>query len=621
MGAEFAQQFPKIAARLGMDGLEVADPYVERLLEGVGFLAARVQLKLDAEFPRFTQRLLEIVYPHYLAPTPSMLVAQFQPDAERRQSRRAASRCRAAARMRSLLGKGDDTACEFRTAHDVTLWPVEVRQRQVLLLRAGPAAERAAHRASGSRAALRLRLRATAGLNFDQIDARPPAPVPGRAPTTSPTSCTSSCSAPASACWCVPPKRPLPWHEFLPRQARPAGRLRRRRGAAAGDAARRSRATGCCRSTSRSRSASCSSSSAAWQRPLRRARRQRARDRAAVRARRRRARERGRRRRTSRCSARRPSTCSPSAPTASTSPTSAYEYHVVARPHAADGLRGLRGDERRRATASARDSEQDVPAVLRRVQHRATGAPAAYFTRAARAAPAARRRRSARGPRSSYVGSEVFLVAGRSAARRRSAATCASWRSQTLCTNRDLPLQHAGRPGQDRLHARRRGAGDAHPRASRARAGRIAPLRRRRTSAWRFDQPPVAQLPVAASTATEREGAAALRELLELYAHERRRACARRQIEGVRSVRVRPRGAPAAACPGRSPSAAAWRSTLDGRRAGVRGRQRVPARRGAGAVLRAPRLDQLLHRDRAAFRDARRDHAMGAAMGRDDRSL
>src|SRR5262245_43760334 len=81
MGAEFAEQFPKIAARLGMAGLEVADPYVERLLEGVGFLAARVQLKLDAEFPRFTQALLETIYPHYLAPIPSMLVAQFKPDA------------------------------------------------------------------------------------------------------------------------------------------------------------------------------------------------------------------------------------------------------------------------------------------------------------------------------------------------------------------------------------------------------------------------------------------------------------------------------------------------------------------------------------------------------------
>ena len=77
MGAEFAGQFPKIAARLGLDATEVADPYVERLLEGFSFLAARVRLKLDAEFPRFSQHLLEMAYPHYLAPTPAMAIAQF----------------------------------------------------------------------------------------------------------------------------------------------------------------------------------------------------------------------------------------------------------------------------------------------------------------------------------------------------------------------------------------------------------------------------------------------------------------------------------------------------------------------------------------------------------------
>ena len=52
MGGEFAREFPKIAGRLGMEGMEVADPYVERLIEGCAFLAARVQLKQDAEFPQ-----------------------------------------------------------------------------------------------------------------------------------------------------------------------------------------------------------------------------------------------------------------------------------------------------------------------------------------------------------------------------------------------------------------------------------------------------------------------------------------------------------------------------------------------------------------------------------------
>ena len=62
MGGEFAKQYPKIAGRLGMDGLDCDDPYVERLLEGFSFLAARVQLKLDESFPDFTQHLLEMVY-------------------------------------------------------------------------------------------------------------------------------------------------------------------------------------------------------------------------------------------------------------------------------------------------------------------------------------------------------------------------------------------------------------------------------------------------------------------------------------------------------------------------------------------------------------------------------
>src|SRR5436305_1028883 len=79
MGAEFAAEFPKIAARLRIDDLEVSDPYVERLLEGFAFLAARVQLRLDAEFPRFTQRLLDILYPQFMAPVPSMLIAQVDP--------------------------------------------------------------------------------------------------------------------------------------------------------------------------------------------------------------------------------------------------------------------------------------------------------------------------------------------------------------------------------------------------------------------------------------------------------------------------------------------------------------------------------------------------------------
>lgn len=50
-GAEFAARHPKVAARLGMQGTDIADPYVERMVEAFSFLTARTQLKIDAEFP------------------------------------------------------------------------------------------------------------------------------------------------------------------------------------------------------------------------------------------------------------------------------------------------------------------------------------------------------------------------------------------------------------------------------------------------------------------------------------------------------------------------------------------------------------------------------------------
>jgi type VI secretion system protein ImpG len=167
MGAEFAQQFPKIAARLGMSGLEVADPYVERLLEGTAFMAARVQLKLDAEFPRFTQALLEIVYPHYLAPTPSMLIAQLHPD--RNEATLAGGGCVVprGTTMYSVVGPDDVTACEFRTAQDVVLLPVEVASAAYFSY-APDLALNTLSLPQPVKGGLRIRLKTTAGLSFSQ---------------------------------------------------------------------------------------------------------------------------------------------------------------------------------------------------------------------------------------------------------------------------------------------------------------------------------------------------------------------------------------------------------------------------------------------------------------------
>jgi len=125
MASEFAQQHPKIAKRLGMHGIEVADPYVERLIEAFCFMSARMQIKLDAEFPRFTQRLLEVIYPNYISPTPSMTVAQLHPDWREGDLHSGFTVPRDTV-FRSRVPQGEQTSCQFRSSQDVRLWPLEI---------------------------------------------------------------------------------------------------------------------------------------------------------------------------------------------------------------------------------------------------------------------------------------------------------------------------------------------------------------------------------------------------------------------------------------------------------------------------------------------------------------
>jgi type VI secretion system protein ImpG len=167
IGGEFAAEFPKIAGRLGLSGFECADPYVERLLEGFAYLAARVQLKIDAEFPAFTQHLLEMAYPHYLAPTPSMAVVQLQPDLAEGALADGYTLPKNTV-LRSEIGKGEQTACEYRTAHETTLWPLELTEAEYFV-HAGPVVKTDLNALQRSKAGIRLRLRCTAGLTLEQL--------------------------------------------------------------------------------------------------------------------------------------------------------------------------------------------------------------------------------------------------------------------------------------------------------------------------------------------------------------------------------------------------------------------------------------------------------------------
>lgn len=168
LGGEFAREFPKIAARLGMDGIEVSDPYVERLLEGCAFLAARIQLKQDAEFPRFSQRLLELLYPNFLAPLPAMLVAQVAPVLADPNLLKGPELPRNTALLATPPAH-TATRCEFRTAQPLQLTPLTTSAAEYFLnvsdlgLSNHALAER-------PRCGVRVRLSLPAGMSVGQLE-------------------------------------------------------------------------------------------------------------------------------------------------------------------------------------------------------------------------------------------------------------------------------------------------------------------------------------------------------------------------------------------------------------------------------------------------------------------
>jgi type VI secretion system protein ImpG len=166
-GAEFARSYPRVAARLGLDELECADPYVERLLEGFAFLAARVQLKLDARHPQFTQQLMELVYPGFLAPVPAAAVVEIMPDLEESSLKEGVLIPRGSS-LKTPLGKGERTSCEFRTSQDVTLWPLTVTDAKYLS-GTGAVSGQGLAVDSRTRAAIRLRLASAGGIPISAL--------------------------------------------------------------------------------------------------------------------------------------------------------------------------------------------------------------------------------------------------------------------------------------------------------------------------------------------------------------------------------------------------------------------------------------------------------------------
>ena len=156
--AEFAQEYPGVAERLGGLLADRTDPMISGLLEGSAFLAARVQLKIKHEFADFTTNLIDQLTPQYLAPTPSFLLTEIIPkfgDPALREGRTIPRGAYFEATYREMER---NVACRFRLAAPVTLWPFDLVKAEYLT---SPAPLQMLLPSSGVEAAAGLRLQFT----------------------------------------------------------------------------------------------------------------------------------------------------------------------------------------------------------------------------------------------------------------------------------------------------------------------------------------------------------------------------------------------------------------------------------------------------------------------------
>ena len=163
LGAEFSEKYPKVASRLLIDPNRCEDPHVERLIESFAFLAARVHLKIDDEFPEITEALLSVLYPHYIRPIPSSTIVQFHLDPEQGKLSTGLLIPRGSMLYSQPV---DGYPCKFKTCYDTTLWPLKIAAAQWVT----PDRLRPAVKSQDAVAALRLELECFPDVTFDELE-------------------------------------------------------------------------------------------------------------------------------------------------------------------------------------------------------------------------------------------------------------------------------------------------------------------------------------------------------------------------------------------------------------------------------------------------------------------
>ncbi len=140
LGAGFSKSHPALAHMLKGPS---QDPDVERLLQGVAFLTGLLRQKLDDEFPEIIHEMIQLIWPHYLRPTPSSTIIEFSPKPTLKQPIAIQKNIHVAS------PPVDGTPCLFRTCYDVEVNPLKLVDAQFVEVSGQPPSIRLMFEISG----------------------------------------------------------------------------------------------------------------------------------------------------------------------------------------------------------------------------------------------------------------------------------------------------------------------------------------------------------------------------------------------------------------------------------------------------------------------------------------
>ncbi|MEL7499330.1 MAG: type VI secretion system baseplate subunit TssF [Planctomycetota bacterium] len=124
-GREFSKVHAEDASLLDFDRDAREDPFVRRLVEAFAFLTARVQMKLDDDFPQIAGAMLEQLFPLATRPLPAFAVVELQPGDQIKPGGELVPRNS----TRLLLENYSETT--FRTCYDTRCYAVDILSCQL----------------------------------------------------------------------------------------------------------------------------------------------------------------------------------------------------------------------------------------------------------------------------------------------------------------------------------------------------------------------------------------------------------------------------------------------------------------------------------------------------------